>query len=321
MEERIEPSTLQTVGRVHYDTVLIMNPSATQPIFRVTILVVSPLLLFSSVASSESQLAIEGRLRNHHVATVMKGNKSNKSLEPSSKTMSKSKADKSSKGSKSKRSKAQTATPTTGPTTTTTNSTSTVPTSTATSTPTSQTTASPTNAPTSSTSSTSTSTLTSVPTSQPTNTNNSSLKNDQTSSLLVWKGVRRCSPTTPCPACSGDCDTDDDCMDGLMCYKRIGGSYATVPGCDIGGFGDVGGGDYCYYNTQQASIPKLSRTTSSFATSGGLNEDHAVVFDWEVATVSRWNEPTVSKTYTPTNALEKDGDDDDVFEWREDVEN
>ena len=300
-----------------------MNPSATQPIFRVTILVVSPLLLFSSVALSESQLAIEGRLRNHHVATVMKGNKSNKSLgniilEPSSKTMSKSKADKSSKGSKSKRSKAQTATPTTGPTTTTTNSTSTVPTSTATSTPTSQTTATPTNAP---TSSTSTSTLTSVPTSQPTNTNNSSLKNDQTSSLLVWKGVRRCSPTTPCPACSGDCDTDDDCMDGLMCYKRIGGSYATVPGCDIGGFGNVGGGDYCYYNTQQASIPKLSRTTSSFATSGGLNEDHAVVFDWEVATVSRWNEPTVSKTYTPTNALEKDGDDDDVFEWREDVEN
>ena len=294
-----------------------MNPSATQPIFRVTILVVSPLLLFSSVASSESQLAIEGRLRNH-VATVMKGNKSNKSLEPSSKTMSKSKADKSSKGSKSKRSKAQTATPTTGPTTTTTNSTSTVPTSTATSTPTSQTTATPTNAP---TSSTSTSTLTSVPTSQPTNTNNSSLKNDQTSSLLVWKGVRRCSPTTPCPACSGDCDTDDDCMDGLMCYKRIGGSYATVPGCDIGGFGDVGGGDYCYYNTQQASIPKLSRTTSSFATSGGLNEDHDVVFDWEVATVSRWNEPNVSKTYTPTNALEKDGDDDDVFEWREDVEN
>ena len=300
-----------------------MNPSATQPIFRVTILVVSPLLLFSSVALSESQLAIEGRLRNHHVATVMKGNKSNKSLgniilEPSSKTMSKSKADKSSKGSKSKRSKAQTATPTTGPTTTTTNSTSTVPTSTATSTPTSQTTATPTNAP---TSSTSTSTLTSVPTSQPTNTNNSSLKNDQTSSLLVWKGVRRCSPTTPCPACSGDCDTDDDCMDGLKCYKRICGSYATVPGCDIGGFGDVGGGDFCYYNTQQASIPKLSRTTSSFATSGGLNEDHAVVFDWEVATVSRWNEPTVSKTYTPTNALEKDGDDDDVFEWREDVEN
>ena len=297
-----------------------MNPSATQPIW-VTILVVSPLLLFSSVALSD--LAVKGRLRNHHVATVMKGNKSNKSLgniilEPSSKTTSKSKADKSSKGSKSKRSKAQTATPTTGPTTTTTNSTTTVPTSTATSTPTSQTTATPTNAP---TSSTSTSTLTSVPTSQPTNTNTSSLKNDQTSLLLEWKGVRRCSPTTPCQACSGDCDTDDDCMDGLMCYKRIGGSYATVPGCDIGGFGDVGGGDYCYYNTQQATIPKLSRTTSSFATSGGLNEDDADVFDWEVASVSRWNEPTVSTTYTPTNALEKDGDDDDVFEWREDVEN
>ena len=299
-----------------------MNPSATQPIW-VTILVVSPLLLFSSVALSESQLAVKGRLRNHHVATVMKGNKSNKSLgniilEPSSKTTSKSKADKSSKGSKSKRSKAQTATPTTGPTTTTTNSTTTVPTSTAMSTPTSQTTVTPTNAP---TSSTSTSTLTSVPTSQPTNTNNSSLKNDQTSLLLEWKGVRRCSPTTPCQACSGDCDTDDDCMDGLMCYERIGGSYATVPGCDIGGFGDVGGGDYCYYNTQQATIPKLSRTTSSFATSGGLNEDDADVFDWEVATVSRWNEPTVSTTYTPTDALEKDGDDDDVFEWREDVEN
>ena len=68
-----------------------MNPSATQPIFRVTILVVSPLLLFSSVALSD--LAVKGRLRNHHVATVMKGNKSNKSLsniilEPSSLSMS-----------------------------------------------------------------------------------------------------------------------------------------------------------------------------------------------------------------------------------------
>lgn len=108
-----------------------------------------------------------------------------------------------------------------------------------------------------------------------------------------------------------------------MCYKRIGGSYATVPGCDTGGFGDVGGGDYCYYNMQQqATIPTISRTTSSFATSGGINEDNEDnVFTWRVAPVSRLNEPTVSTTYTTTNALEKDGDDDNVFAWRADVEN
>jgi hypothetical protein len=116
-------------------------------------------------------------------------------------------------------------------------------------------------------------------------------------------------------------------MDGLWCYQRIGGSYATVPGCDTGGIGDVGGGDYCYYNnTQQqqatSSIPTISKTTLSlFATSDGLNVDDDDVFDWEVATVSRLNEPTVYTTHTPTNALDKDGDDDDVFAWREKVEN
>lgn len=268
-----------------------MNPSETQRIFRISILSVSPLLLFSSVALS-AQIAAKGRLRNHHIAKVMKGNKSNKSLgnavlEPISNSISNSKAGKSSKGSKSKRSKANTATLTTA-----TNSTTNGPTSTATLAPTSrQSTITPTKSP---TSSPSTSTPTSVPTSQPTNTNNSSLKNDQTSSLLVWKGVRRCSSTTPCTACFGDCDTDDDCMDGLMCYKRIGGSYATVPGCDTGGFGDVGGGDYCYNMQQQAITLTISRTTSSFATSGRINEDNEDdVFTWRVAPVSRLNEPTV----------------------------
>jgi hypothetical protein len=113
-------------------------------------------------------------------------------------------------------------------------------------------------------------------------------------------------------------------MDGLLCYQRIGGSYATVPGCDTGGIGDVGGGDYCYYNnTQQqvSSIPTISKTTLSFATSGGLNEDEDDdTFEWKGSTVSRLNKPTVYTTHTQTNALDKDGD-DDVFAWRENVEN
>ena len=33
----------------------------------------------------------------------------------------------------------------------------------------------------------------------------------------------------------------------MACYKRADGSTAQVPGCQMGGEGDVPGADYCYY--------------------------------------------------------------------------
>ena len=35
-----------------------------------------------------------------------------------------------------------------------------------------------------------------------------------------------------CERCSGDCDSDDDCEEGLVCFQRSKGQY--VPGCSWG---------------------------------------------------------------------------------------
>eukprot|EP00985_Skeletonema_marinoi_P016673 scaffold8993_cov207-Skeletonema_marinoi.AAC.29 len=46
----------------------------------------------------------------------------------------------------------------------------------------------------------------------------------------------------PLSKCRGDCDNDQECQEGLMCYQR--GSYEGVPGC-LGGEVDGSGTDYC----------------------------------------------------------------------------
>lgn len=84
---------------------------------------------------------------------------------------------------------------------------------------------------------------------------------------LTWMGVNGCTPLTPCPPCTGDCDTDADCTSGASiatseggkgggtvgvtqytgaCYKRSDGSTEQIPGCSVGGTGDIPGADYCY---------------------------------------------------------------------------
>eukprot|EP00934_Nitzschia_sp_Nitz4_P009064 Nitzschia sp. Nitz4//scaffold21_size171442//115904//118824//NITZ4_002178-RA/size171442-augustus-gene-0.188-mRNA-1//1//CDS//3329542462//9054//frame0 len=48
--------------------------------------------------------------------------------------------------------------------------------------------------------------------------------------------VVECTPEAPCGKCMGDCDTDSDCMDGLICYQKAGKpqteAEAMVPGCN-----------------------------------------------------------------------------------------
>ena len=43
-----------------------------------------------------------------------------------------------------------------------------------------------------------------------------------------------CTSEAPCGMCMGDCDTDSDCMDGLICYQKLGRAQseeeAMVPG-------------------------------------------------------------------------------------------
>lgn len=65
-------------------------------------------------------------------------------------------------------------------------------------------------------------------------------------SPLTWRGSDGCSPDNQCPICTGDCDDDEDCESSLECYKRYAGDRGQVPGCEVGGLGDIPGGDYCY---------------------------------------------------------------------------
>ncbi|GMI20659.1 hypothetical protein TeGR_g9858, partial [Tetraparma gracilis] len=61
---------------------------------------------------------------------------------------------------------------------------------------------------------------------------------------LVHLGVTAsCIPN--CGACVGDCDSDADCSEGLKCFERDR-SDQQVPGCSMGGPGNVGDHDYCY---------------------------------------------------------------------------
>jgi hypothetical protein len=64
--------------------------------------------------------------------------------------------------------------------------------------------------------------------------------------VLQWKGVNGCTPTSPCGVCQGDCDENNDCLSGFECFKRSDGEYTQVPGCAVGGSGDIAGADYCY---------------------------------------------------------------------------
>ena len=51
------------------------------------------------------------------------------------------------------------------------------------------------------------------------------------------------------PICSGDCDQDSDCADGLQCFQRDG--LQAVPGCSGRGVLNF---DYCY-NSSTATTP------------------------------------------------------------------
>ena len=41
-----------------------------------------------------------------------------------------------------------------------------------------------------------------------------------------------------CELCSGDCDTDENCLDDLICYQRVIGEDIDVPGCSWGNSDD-----------------------------------------------------------------------------------
>lgn len=52
-----------------------------------------------------------------------------------------------------------------------------------------------------------------------------------------------CSSSSICNLCEGNCHSDAECASGLVCWKRM--AQRHVPGCAIGGSGDIGGYWYC----------------------------------------------------------------------------
>ncbi|KAL7552415.1 hypothetical protein ACHAWF_015653 [Thalassiosira exigua] len=63
---------------------------------------------------------------------------------------------------------------------------------------------------------------------------------------LRYLGRDACTPEAPCPECTGDCDVDGDCQNGLRCFQRDRDDSTKVPRCAVGGPGDIPGADYCY---------------------------------------------------------------------------
>lgn len=56
--------------------------------------------------------------------------------------------------------------------------------------------------------------------------------------------VGQCNKNSKCGLCEGDCDSDGDCKDDYVCFKRRAQSFLKVPGCR-GGTSDKSGTDYC----------------------------------------------------------------------------
>lgn len=107
-----------------------------------------------------------------------------------------------------------------------------------------------------------------------------------------------------CGLCHGDCNSDADCKDGLMCFSRGSGEMTPVPGCISGGEDDKPGMDYCY----SPSAPENIITTTAATT----------VAEEEEATESIWSGSIGDLTYArectaddPCGACDGDCDEDD----------
>jgi hypothetical protein len=66
-----------------------------------------------------------------------------------------------------------------------------------------------------------------------------------------------------CGLCHGDCGSDEDCQEGLLCFSRGEGEVTPVPGCISGGEGDLPGMDYCYSPFPPATTTAATTTITT----------------------------------------------------------
>jgi len=70
------------------------------------------------------------------------------------------------------------------------------------------------------------------------------------------------STALPLQRCQGDCDMDDECAEGLICFQR--GANDAVPGC-LGGEADAMMTDYCILDPTGAGYTELTTPSPSSA--------------------------------------------------------
>lgn len=101
--------------------------------------------------------------------------------------------------------------------------------------------------------------------------------NDGVYPELVYKGKGYCDEHI-CGLCEGNCESDDDCKDRLVCYKR--GENRVVPGCR-GGASESKGAGYCvmpslgsgdhimpFLGNDEVKLPKLFAKGKDYCSKG-----------------------------------------------------
>lgn len=75
-----------------------------------------------------------------------------------------------------------------------------------------------------------------------------------------------------CGLCQGDCSSDDDCQEGLLCFSRGEGEVTSVPGCTSGGPDNLPGMDYCYSPFPPSTTTTTTEATTTTTTTAALEE-------------------------------------------------
>ena len=63
-------------------------------------------------------------------------------------------------------------------------------------------------------------------------------------SSQVFLSDAQCSLESPCGLCQGDCDFNDECQEGLTCFRRVGITDESLPAPGCSGQPDVAKGTY-----------------------------------------------------------------------------
>ncbi len=81
-----------------------------------------------------------------------------------------------------------------------------------------------------------------------------------------------CSESSPCAKCTGSCNSDSQCEDGLECFYRSGSE--PIPNCVTGGIEDIVDTNYCFERPSLGDVTyipgDISKSSAGLRVSTGL---------------------------------------------------